>query len=110
MREGRRKGGLLFEDPGVGLANGDSSSLSEEEPGDCGLAAKSIDSIESSRGSLGAGAGGEAMAVPMFYLCGMSKVWRIQQKKCPEEWELEVRDVCLEGIVSNESSWQLGES
>lgn len=26
------------------------------------------------------------------------------------EWELEVRDVCLEGIVSNEGSWQLGES
>jgi len=33
------------------------------------------------------------MAVPMFYLFGMGKVWRIQLLKSPEEWELEVCDV-----------------
>lgn len=92
MREGSRNG-EVFRDSGVGLANGDSSSSSEVEPGDCGLAAKSIASIESSRGNLGAGAGGEAMVVPIFYLCGIRGVGRIQAKRDPEEWELEVCDI-----------------
>lgn len=57
-REGRRG---VFEASGVGLANGDSSSSSVER-GDWGLA-KSMASTDSSRGMVGAGAGGEAMAV-----------------------------------------------
>lgn len=79
LREGRRKG-WVFEDSGIGLAKGDSSSSSEVESGDCGLAAKSIASIESSWGILGAGAGGEAMVVPIFL-----SSWHEQIKDGPVE-------------------------
>lgn len=57
-REGRRG---AFEGSGVGLGSGDSSSSSVDS-GDWG-SAKSIASIDSSRGRLGAGTGAGAMVV-----------------------------------------------